>query len=167
MKYKDVTWSTPIDGEMLAANGIYTGEQVGTPTQGNNETEYNGDAHFIEHNTIHAGSITQDAKDTNFPKVLYEVFYRLNGAVGTVPEDQVQPDFGGQITLSAAPSVTTYPSGMTSFKEWNTKPDGTGETHAASSSLTPTTDTILYAIYQAAGRAAEVGESKVGESSAS
>lgn len=163
MKYKDVTWGAPISGEMLAANGIYTGQQKGTPTQGKDETAYNGDAYFTEHNTVHFGTITQDAQDANFPKVLYEVFYNLNGAVGTTPAAQVQSDFGAAVTLSAAPTITTYPAGMTAFKEWNAKPDGTGTTYAASGALTPTADTTLYAIYQAAAKSAKVGEAKAGE----
>ncbi len=151
MKYKDVKWTgvgASIDNQMLAANGIYTGHQVGTPAQGKNETEANKDPYYAEHNTFHMGAITQDAKDSNAPKPLYEVFYDLNGAVGTVPKSQVQADFGGAITLSAAPTVTTYPTGMKSFKAWNTANDGTGEEKAASSSFTPTKDTVLYAVYQ-------------------
>lgn len=151
MKYKDVKWTggTPIDNEMLAANGIYTGQQVGKPMQGKGETAANDDPYYTEHNTVHMGSIAQYAKDSNAPKPLYEVFYDLNGAIGTVPASQVQEDFGSSITLSEAPTVTTYPSGMSSFKEWNTKPDGTGTSKNASDSYTPTVDTFLYAIYQA------------------
>ena len=150
MKYKDTKWTggTPIDGEMLSANGIYTGRQVGTPMQGKGETEANADAYYTEHGITHFGTIMQDAEDDNAPNPLFEVFYDLNGAVGTVPASQIQSDFGASITLSAAPTITTYPEDNDSFKEWNTAPDGTGSTYAASGSFAPTQDTTLYAVYQ-------------------
>lgn len=151
MAYKDVTWpsSTSLNGEMLAANGIYCGQQVGKPAQDAEDTAVSNDAYWVEHNTIHVGTITQDAKDTNFPDQVWTVTYDLNGAVGTVPTSQTQTEEGGNLTLSAAPTITTYPEGMDAFKEWNEKADGTGTTHAASSSFAPTKDTVLYAIYQA------------------
>ena len=144
MKYKDTKWTggTPIDGEQLSVNGIYTGQQVGTPMQGKDETEANDDTYYTEHETTHFGTIMQDAKDTNAPQPLFEVFY------GTVPTSQIQSDFGANITLSAAPTITTYPGDNDSFKEWNESPDGKGANHAASSSFAPKKDTKLYAIYQ-------------------
>lgn len=150
MKYKDTKWTggTPIDGEQLSANGIYTGQQVGTPMQGKDETEANDDTYYTEHETAHFGTIMQDAKDTKAPHPLFEVFYDLNGAVGTVPTSQIQSNFGANITLSAAPTITTYPGNNNSFKEWNESPDGKGANHAASSSFAPKKDTKLYAIYQ-------------------
>lgn len=150
MKYKDTKWTggTPIDGEQLSVNGIYTGQQVGTPMQGKDETEANDDTYYTEHETTHFGTIMQDAKDTNAPQPLFEVFYDLNGAVGTVPTSQIQSDFGANITLSAALTITTYPGDNDSFKEWNESPDGKGANHAASSSFAPKKDTKLYAIYQ-------------------
>ena len=150
MKYKDTKWTggTPIDGEMLSANGIYTGQQKGTPMQGKDETAANADAYYTEHETVHFGTIMQDAQDTNAPQPLYEVYYDLNGAVGSVAASEIQSDVGANITLSAAPTITTYPGDNDGFKEWNTSRDGTGTTYAASGSFAPTQDTTLYAIYQ-------------------
>lgn len=70
VKYTDQTWTggTPIDGETLSVNGYYTGEHLGTPLQGNCETEYNGDPHYTQHKTIRYGTILQDGSDgANMP----------------------------------------------------------------------------------------------------
>ena len=151
MAYKDVTWpsSSPIQDEMLAANGHYCGQHLGKPAQDAEHTGASGDPYWVEHNTIQAGTITQDAEDTNFPDRVWTVSYDLNGAVGTVPASQTQTEEAGSLTLSAAPTITQYPDGMDAFKEWNEKADGTGAAHAASSSFAPKKDTVLYAIYQA------------------
>lgn len=149
MKYKDLTGTGVIDGENVAANGIYVGQQIGKPMQDAKNTGANEDPYIVEHSTVHVGGITPDAQDSAFPDVIFEVFYDLNGAVGTLPASQVQESKGASITLSGAPSVTTYPAGTSSFKEWNTSPAGDGETQTASASFTPTQDTKFYAIYQA------------------
>lgn len=64
--YTDQTWgsSTPINGEQLSVNGYYTGQHIGTPTQGTGETQANSDKYYTEHTTYRYGTITQDA-DTN------------------------------------------------------------------------------------------------------
>ena len=151
MKYKDTVWpsGSSIAGKNLSANGEYLGEQVGTPMQGKDETEANADPFFAAHGTIRQGTLTQDTADTNFPDLLYQVSYDLNGAVGTVPPAVYQASEGAEVTISAAPTVTTYPSGKTAFDKWNTKSDGTGTAYAASAKLAPTADTVLYAIYKA------------------
>lgn len=72
-KYNDQTWTggTPIDGEQLSVNGYYTGEHLGTPAQGKGETDANADAHYVEHNTVRFGTITQDgAANANMPTVV-------------------------------------------------------------------------------------------------
>lgn len=149
MKYKDLTGTGVNDGDNVAANGIYVGQQIGKPMQDAEGGDANNDPYIVEHSTVHVGGITPDAQDSSFPEVLYEVFYDLNGAVGTIPASQVQADKGASITLSAAPTITTYPAGTSAFKEWNTSPAGDGETQAASASFTPNQDTKFYAIYQA------------------
>lgn len=68
--YVDQKWSggTPIDGEQLSVNGFYTGQHIGTPTQGNGETEANADPYYTEHVTLRQGTITQDGDaDANMP----------------------------------------------------------------------------------------------------
>lgn len=65
-KYEDVKNTA---GEMVAANGYYCGEQVGTPIQDGKYAEANADAHYVEHNMVHDGTIAQDSKDAKFPAV--------------------------------------------------------------------------------------------------
>lgn len=60
-KYTDQVWKAPIAGETLSVNGYYVGEHLGKPMQATGETEANADAHYVEHNTVRFGTITQDA----------------------------------------------------------------------------------------------------------
>jgi hypothetical protein len=69
LKYSAVNWAedTPIAGERLASNALYTGEQVGAVMQ---DAKAGGSvAHSVEEATLHFGTIMHDAADTNFPKV--------------------------------------------------------------------------------------------------
>ena len=97
---------------MLAANGHYCGQHLGKPAQDAEHTGASGDPYWVEHNTIQAGTITQDAEDTNFPDRVWTVSYDLNGAVGTVPASQTQTEEAGSLTLSAAPTIN-IPTGWT------------------------------------------------------
>lgn len=68
VKYNNVSFKTgsPVEGERLATNGCYTGEQKGTPMQNAKVTGVQT-AKQAEANVIHNGTILGDAKDTNFP----------------------------------------------------------------------------------------------------
>lgn len=78
------------------------------------------------------------------------VTYDLNGAEGTAITDSSSPyAYGSTVTVKGAPTITTYPTGMTAFDKWNTEPDGSGTSYAASATFTITDDTALYAIYKA------------------
>lgn len=75
VKYTDQTWTDPesVAGEQLSVNGYYTGEHIGTPTQGAGETEANNDPHYVEHQTIRFGTMTQDmGENANMPQVASE-----------------------------------------------------------------------------------------------
>jgi len=76
--------------------------------------------------------------------------YDLNKATGTAVTDSSSPyDYGAEVTVKNAPTITTYPSGTTEFKEWNTKADGTGTAYAAAAKFNIKASTTLYAIYKA------------------
>lgn len=76
--------------------------------------------------------------------------YDLNGATGTAVTDSSSPYYyGTEVTVKSAPTITTYPTGMTAFDKWNTKADGTGTDYAASAKLTIKANVKLYAIYKA------------------
>lgn len=76
--------------------------------------------------------------------------YDLNGATGTAVTDSASPyTYGAEVTVKSAPTVTTYPTGTTKFKEWNTKADGTGTSYAAAAKFNIKATTKLYAIYEA------------------
>ena len=80
----------------------------------------------------------------------YSVTYDLNGATGTAVTDGSSPyTYGSTVTAKTAPTITTYPAGMTKFDKWNTKADGTGTSYAASDTFTIYDDVTLYAIYKA------------------
>lgn len=75
--------------------------------------------------------------------------YDLNGATGTAVTDGSSPyTYGAQVTVKAAPTITTYPTGTTAFDSWNTKADGTGIKYAASATFNIKATTKLYAIYK-------------------
>lgn len=69
-KYADQNWAvgTAVAGEKLSANGYYTGQHKGAPTQDALGGAANIDPYDVEHNTVRYGTITQDAAtDANMP----------------------------------------------------------------------------------------------------
>lgn len=86
-KYTDQFWGsgTPIEGEQLSANGYYTGEHLGKPMQDSAHAGVSNDAHYVEHNTIRYGTITQDASDSgaNMPDVGVTVTNILTGCTAS------------------------------------------------------------------------------------
>ena len=76
----------------------------------------------------------------------YRVSYDLNGGQGTRPEDKNLYLSGGTAYLKSGTSLTKGEDQL--FKEWNTKPDGTGDGYLSSKSMTvPEGGVTLYAIY--------------------
>lgn len=70
VKYKNQTWGEPIPGERLSTNGHYTGEHISTPIQdalGADTTNIN--AHYIEGEIVHLGTMMQDAIEGSTPEV--------------------------------------------------------------------------------------------------
>ena len=77
------------------------------------------------------------------PYGLY-VYYYSNGAAGRV-EDNTEYVNGSDVTVKSADTLSM--KGHT-FKEWNTKPDGTGTPYIPGSSFKITGDITLYAIFK-------------------
>lgn len=67
VKYENQVWGEPIAGERLSTNACYTGEHKGTPTQ--DKLNPSMDAHVVELNTVHLGTVTQDAIEGSTPTV--------------------------------------------------------------------------------------------------
>ena len=69
VKYKDVRGpsDSPIYHERLATNGFYTGHSLGWPMQDATVPDALESLYAVEKNTIHYGTITPDAGDSNFP----------------------------------------------------------------------------------------------------
>ena len=136
---------TNASSERVSTNGYFTGNRLGTVMQdvasGADNSKYS-----VEDNTIRIGSMMQDAASNSQPSERFKVTYNINGATGTTPASAYGND-SNAITTSAAPTITTYPSGKTSFTKWNTKADGSGTAVNASTSLTLTAHTTLYAVY--------------------
>jgi uncharacterized repeat protein (TIGR02543 family) len=72
------------------------------------------------------------------------VAFDINGGTGTTPTSLIQSSEGQSVTLDSGSGLTR--SGYT-FSGWNTKIDGTGTTYAASSTLIPSGDLTLYALW--------------------
>lgn len=111
VKYKDQVFpeASPIAGEKLSANGVYTGQHKGTPMQGHGETAANADPYHVAHGIIRQGTIMQDAGDSNFPVRCFTITYDLNGGSGTVPDAQQQGFNGGALTLATFPATAVVP----------------------------------------------------------
>ena len=70
IKYKNQVWGEPIKGERLSTNSHYTGEHKGTPTQDKlGASTTNGNAYYVEENTISYGTVMQDAVAGSTPEV--------------------------------------------------------------------------------------------------
>lgn len=80
------------------------------------------------------------------PYGLY-VHYSSNGATGKV-EDNTEYTSGTDVTVKSADALSM--KGYT-FKEWNTKPNGTGTPYSPGSSFKITDDITLYAIFRQNG----------------
>lgn len=109
VKYKDQNWAegTPIAGEKLSANGVYTGQHKGTPMQGYGETAANSDPYHVPHGIVRSGTIMQDAIDAKFPERCFTISYDLNGGIGNAPTNQIQGFSGGALVLADFPSTAT------------------------------------------------------------
>lgn len=82
-------------------------------------------------------------KEDAFPYATYSVTFNANGGTGA-PSKQTKT-YGTALTLSSTkPTRTGY-----TFKNWNTKADGTGTTYAAGASYTANAALTLYAIWTA------------------
>lgn len=136
---------TNASNERVSTNGYYTGNHIGTVMQ-DADTNANNAKYQVEDSTVRMGTMMQDAASNSQPSERFKVTYNINGATGTTPASAYGND-SNDITTSAAPTITTYPSGKTSFSKWNTKADGTGTAVNASTSLTLTAHTTLYAVY--------------------
>ncbi len=78
---------------------------------------------------------------------VYTISYNANSGTGTVPASA--NSLNGETVTVASNSGNLTKSGLT-FSGWNTKADGTGKTYLAGSSLAPTANTTLFAMYLAA-----------------
>ena len=80
-KYVNKNWpgGSPISGERLATNGLYTGQHKGSVAQDYAEGADN-DPYVVERHTIRQGTLLGDYLDTNFPTVGVMVEQRLVGA---------------------------------------------------------------------------------------
>ena len=78
---------------------------------------------------------------------VYTISYNANSGTGTVPASA--NSLNGETVTVASNSGNLTKSGLT-FSGWNTKADGTGKIHLAGSSLAPTANTTLFAMYLAA-----------------
>jgi hypothetical protein len=103
-KYADQNWSggTPIDGEKLSANGYYTGQHKGMPTQDALAPEVNNDPYYPEHTTVRFGTITQDAaSNANMPKIGVIVSLNLTNCTSNVAPGGVPTDSNFNATITA------------------------------------------------------------------
>ena len=85
-----------------------------------------------------ATTVTQTAR--------YNVSYDGNGALGGTVPASTAAAVGNYHEV--ADNTGTLTNGSNVFAGWNTRSDGSGVTYAAGSSLTPSVDTTLYAIWQ-------------------
>lgn len=112
--YADTVWPTgsPIEGEQLSANGYYTGQHMGMPTQGANEPDVNTDPHYVEHNTIRYGTAMQDAaSNADVLAAGVKLTYILTGCSAT-PIGNVDKSKALTITITADDGYT-LPSAVT------------------------------------------------------
>ena len=72
IKYQDQVFPEghPVEGEMMSANGTYTGEHKGLPMQDYaDDAGQNEDPYWVEHyGTVRFGTIMQDATEGSMPE---------------------------------------------------------------------------------------------------
>ena len=109
-------------------------------------TRQPGQSFVIKDNTVlyavySGGDNPDDPGESKF-----RVTYDANGGKGTVPKDDHPYSSGDNVSVAAEGDLTR--AGCT-FKEWNTKPDGSGTGYKGdgSDSFTITADTTLYAVW--------------------
>lgn len=105
-----------------------------------------GQSFVIKDNTVlyavyASGTGSEEPDDTHFT-----VTYDANGGKGNVPADDRQYNAGATVTVASKGDLAR--TGCT-FKEWNTKPDGSGKGYMGdgSDSFVINADTKLYAIW--------------------
>ena len=89
--------------------------------------------------------MTSCSKCKDVTKPQYTISFNLNGGSGTLENKTVEE--GTVITLPVSSASTFFFTGYT-FKEWNTKSDGTGTGYSAGSSYTVSANITLYATWQ-------------------
>lgn len=116
MNYGSVDWpeGSPIAGERMATNGKYTGEHKGTPMQ-DALSGADNEPYLRERGTIHYGTITPDAADSDFPDILVSVMYTATGTVSDIS----LPDITYDTAVGCFLGVPSKASSFT-FKDGNT-----------------------------------------------
>lgn len=126
MKYGNVDWpsGSPITGERLATAGEYTGQHKGEVMQDASSNADN-DTYLRARETVRYGTLTPDARDTNFPDRLVIVGYTATGIVTEISLSGVVYNATGKV-FEDVPSKTesfTFKDGGTSKTATNA--DGT------------------------------------------
>lgn len=104
VRYKDVLWAdgTPVEDEMLAANGYYIGQQKGTPLQDEADVvDANDDPYFSEHKTVRQGTALQDEEDDTLVRIAVLV-QNLTKCTSDTEDETVEMDEDLTITYTAA-----------------------------------------------------------------
>lgn len=126
MNYGNANWpeGSPIAGERMATNGEYTGQHKGTPMQDSLDGADN-DPYLRARGTVHYGTITPDAGDSNFPDLLVSVAYTAAGTVSDISLSGVTYDADGGRFLGVPGKTAsfTFKDGSTTKTATNT--DGT------------------------------------------
>ena len=104
-----------------------------------------GQSFVIKDNTVlyavyASGTGSEEPDDT-----LVTLTYNANGGTGTLPDEK---QYSSGTTVNVAPKGDLARTGC-NFKEWNTRPDGSGKGYQGdgSASFVITADTTLYAIW--------------------
>ena len=116
-------------------------------TSANDETgstHYSPSSQFVIKDDTVLYAIYSDAPTP--PDDTYSVTYNANGGTGDVPTDTKEYSAGDTVNVASKGDLAR--TGAT-FKEWNTKPDGSGTGYKGdgTDSFTITADTTLYAIW--------------------
>lgn len=133
------------DGFLPQKRVIAAGEEIYLPEQGTLAKEEHAFTGWFDNDgrEYAAGEAVRINKNTTFYArwiKIFRVTYDKRGAIGvTAPEDNT-------VYLEGMP-VTVKPFKVTSFKNWNTKPDGSGISYNPGDVFYITADTTLYATY--------------------